>query len=311
MRMSTEIRFSFSSVTGQPLQARKWVPDGEIRGIVQIVHGMAEHIDRYDETARTLTSAGFLVTGHNHLGHGEGTPLRGHFGDHEGWQALIDDVHGLRTITEKEYPGVPYFLLGHSMGSFVVRCYLTEHAAGLSGAVLSGTGFYSPAVVKAGLALAGVLEAFGLTRKESPLINRIAFSSSNKPFAPNRTPFDWLSRDEKEVDRYIEDPWCGFLFTTAGYRELFRGLKRLTRTEELKKIPARLPVLFISGSQDPVGSMGTGVRKVADDFIAAGIQDVSVHLYPDCRHELFKELNRREVFEDLSSWLTAHCGGND
>ncbi len=297
--------FTFPSVTGQQLQARRWIPEGNIRGIVQLVHGMAEHIDRYDGVSQALTAAGFLVTGHNHLGHGEGTPLRGHFADENGWQALIDDVHTLRGLTEKSYPGLPCFLLGHSMGSFVVRCYLTEHAQGLAGCVLSGTGYFPSGVVNSGLILANAVCAFGMTHKESPTINRVAFSSSNKPFAPNRTDFDWLTRDEKEVDKYVADPWCGFLFTAGGYRDLFRGLKRLTRFEELRKVPSSLPVLFISGEKDPVGGMGEGVRRVSEEFRACGIKNVTVRLYPDCRHELFNELNRQEVYSDLISWLSA------
>jgi alpha-beta hydrolase superfamily lysophospholipase len=301
--MAAKECFDFPSVKGVPLQARRWIPDGKIRGIIQIVHGMAEHIDRYDHVACALNDAGFLVTGHNHLGHGQSSSLHGFFGAQNGWQALIDDVHSLRTITEKAYPDIPYFLLGHSMGSFVVRCYLTEHADGLAGAVISGTGYYQPPVVRAGLALSNLLCSLGYAKKESPIIDRIAFSSSNKPFAPNRTPFDWLTRDKTEVDKYISDPECGFLFTASGYRDLFRGLMRLTRTEDLKRIPSSLPVLFISGERDPIGAMGNGVRKVSQDFINAKIRNITVHLYPECRHELFNELNRQEVFGDLIDWL--------
>ena len=307
--MPEKKRFTFSSVKDQPLQARMWVPEGRPRGIVQLVHGMAEHIDRYDGVAAALNRAGFLAVGHNHLGHGEGTPLRGHFGDEDGWQALIDDVHRLRGIAEETCPGVPYFLLGHSMGSFVVRCYLTEHSEGMAGAVLSGTGYFPPATVNAGLAMAEAECLAGKKRKESPLINAMAFSSSNKPFAPNRTPFDWLSRDEGEVDKYVADPWCGFMFTGAGYRELFRGLKRLTLEKELGKIRPDLPVLFISGEKDPVGNMGKGVRKVAESFRGAGIRDVEVRLYPECRHELFNELNREKVYADLIAWLERRESG--
>ena len=304
--MSEKEKFTFQSVQGQPLSARKWVPEGEIRGMIQLVHGMAEHIDRYDGVAEYLNSRGFLVFGHNHLGHGEGTPLKGYFGEENGWQALIDDVHSLRRMMEKEYPQFPCFLLGHSMGSFVVRCYLTEHSEGLSGAVLSGTGWFSPATVSGGLALAGLICLLGGEKKESPLINKVGFSSSNKPFAPNRTDFDWLSRDEKEVDKYVADPWCGFLFTAGGYRDMFRGLRRMSDPAGLQTIRKELPLLLISGESDPVGSMGEGVRKVAESFREAGIREVETKLYPGARHELFNELNRQEVFADLANWLELH-----
>ena len=301
--MAVKECFDFLSVKGCPLQARRWIPDGNIRRIVQIVHGMAEHIDRYDRVACALNEAGFLVTGHNHLGHGKSASLHGFFGDRNGWQALIDDVHSLRTLTEKAYSGAPYFLLGHSMGSFVVRCYLTEHAEDLSGAIISGTGYYQPSVVRAGLILSNLMCFLGYAKKESRFIDRIAFSSSNKPFAPSRTPFDWLTRDEGEVDKYVSDPECGFIFTASGYRDLFRGLMRLTRTEELNKIPSSLPVLFISGEKDPIGAMGSGVQKVSEEFANAKLKNITVQLYPGCRHELFNELNRQEVFGNLINWL--------
>lgn len=296
-------KFSFASSQNQALSARRWVPDGDIRGIVQLVHGMAEHIDRYDRVAEALAGKGFLVTGHNHLGHGEETPLKGYFGDKNGWQALVDDVHRLRELTEKKYPGIPFFLLGHSMGSFVVRCYLMEHSAGLKGAILSGTGSFSSGTVSGGLAVSELICLTGGAKKESPFINKIGFSSSNKPFAPNRTEFDWLSRDEKEVDKYVADPWCGFLFTASGYRDMFRGLKRMSEKVGLQRMQKDLPVLFISGEQDPVGGMGSGVKKAAEDFRSVGMQNVTVRLYPGARHELFNEVNRDEVYADLISWI--------
>ena len=265
---------------------------------------MAEHIDRYDGVAGALTDAGYAVVGHNHLGHGEGTGLKGYFADHDGWQALINDVHRLREQIQQEMPGLPYFVLGHSMGSFVVRCYLTEHAKGLAGAIISGTGYYTPAIVAAGLSLARFECLIGKAKKEAPLIDKIAFSGNNKAFQPSRTPFDWLTRCEDEVDRYVNDPYCGFLFTGAGYRDMFRGLKRLTKTDELKKIGSDLPVLFLSGANDPVGNMGQGVRAVAEDYKAAGIKDVTVLLYPEGRHEMFNEINRNEVYRDLADWIS-------
>lgn len=297
---------SFQSVQGLPLSGRKWIPEETPRGIVQLVHGMAEHIDRYDQVASFLCGRGFLVVGHNHLGHGKDAALHGYFGDRDGWRALVEDVHTLRNTVQAEYPRLPYFLLGHSMGSFVVRCYLMKHSEGLAGAVLSGTGYFPGGVVSAGLALSGLICLAGGKKKESPLINRIGFSGSNKPFAPNRTDFDWLSRDEKEVDKYVADPLCGFLFTAGGYRDLFRGLKQMSDPEKLKGMRSDLPVLFISGGQDPVGSMGAGVEKTAEAFRAAGLSDVQVCLYPGARHELFNELNREEVFAGLAGWLERH-----
>ena len=307
--MVTMEKGTFRSCTGQKLDRRLWKSEKPVRGVVQLVHGMAEHIDRYDASARALAEAGFVVVGHTHLGHGPQAPMKGHFGDEHGWQNLVDDVHALRTQTQQYYPNVPYFILGHSMGSFVTRCYLIEHSEGLAGAVLSGTGYFSQGTVAAALAASNLACLFGGARKPSPLIDKLAFSSSNKPFAPARTSFDWLSRDEEQVDKYIADPYCGFLFTGAGYREMFRGLKRLNRLEDLKKMNPRMPVLFFSGDHDPVGSMGKGVEKVARQFRQAGMQDVTVHLYEEGRHEMFNEINHHEVEDDLVMWLKEHVKG--
>ncbi len=304
--MSQMEKGTFASSTGQELDKRVWMPEGAPKAIVQMVHGMAEHIDRYDAPARALCDAGYLVVGHTHLGHGPKAAIQGHFADEDGWNRLLEDMHRLRTETEKAYPGVPYFILGHSMGSFLTRCYLTEHGEGLRGAVLSGTGWFGAGQVKAGIALTNILCALGQAQKPAPLVDKLAFSSSNKPFRPNRTNFDWLCRDNAEVDKYIADPYCGFLFTASGYRELFRGLDRLRNMDTLKKMPKELPVYFFGGDSDPVGSLGSGIPKVADQFRAAGLRDVTVKLYPGGRHEMFNEINRTEVYQDLIAWLDQH-----
>lgn len=300
---------ALTSSAGPVLDVRTWLPEGEPRAIVQFVHGMSEHIDRYDAPARYLASQGYLVAGHTHLGHGPHAEIKGYFARENGWQRLIDDVHALRQRTQKEYPGLPCFILGHSMGSFVVRCYLREHAEGLAGCMLSGTGCVPKGTAATGAAVSGLLCLLGGAEKPSPLIDRLGFSSSNKPFAPNRTPFDWLSRDEAEVDRYIADPDCGFVFTASGYRDLFRGLIRLADLSEMRSIPKDLPLLLFSGDHDPVGGMGEGVRQAAEEFRRAGLTDVTVKLYPDARHETFNELNREAVYADLAQWLNAHMKG--
>ena len=294
------------STAGQFLEVLTWLPEGEPKGVVQLVHGMAEHIARYDAPARYLAQRGYVVAGHTHLGHGHMAAIQGHFADDNGWGHLVDDVDVLRNRLELAYPNLPYFLLGHSMGSFVTRCYLRDHAKGMAGCVLSGTGYFPRATVAAGLIVSGLVCRFGGAKKPSSLIDKLAFSASNKPFAPNRTPFDWLSRDDAEVDKYIADPYCGFLFTGSGYRDLFRGLKRLTDTSELRNIPKEMPLLLFSGDHDPVGNMGKGVKKVAEEFRQAGVTDVTVKLYPDGRHEMFNELNREEVYADLAAWLDQH-----
>lgn len=301
--MAEPVCFTFQSVTGKELNAVKWLPASKPAGILQLVHGMAEHIERYDHLGQTLSAAGYIVVGHTHLGHGPQAQILGYFEEGDGWQHLIDDVHGLRTLMQSEYPDLPYYILGHSMGSFVTRCYLPQYGAGLAGAVISGTGYYPAPLYTAGLLLANLECLFGKKKKPSALIDKIAFSANNKPFEPARTPVDWLSRDQAQVDLYVADPYCGHLFTGSGYRELFRGLKRMSHTGELKKIDPELRILFMSGTSDPVGSMGVGVTRVAEQFRKAGLKQVELILYPDGRHEMLNEINREEVETNLLRWL--------
>ncbi|MBP3636242.1 MAG: alpha/beta hydrolase [Clostridia bacterium] len=299
MKDERNIKGTFSSSTGLRLDYRLWLPEGQPRAVIQLVHGMAEHIDRYDATARALADVGFAVVGHTHLGHGTQARIKGYFAEKDGWQHLIEDVHLLRQRTQQHLPGVPYVLLGHSMGSFVVRCYLMQYADDLSGAILSGTGFFPKPVALLGLGVAKLVCLFGGEKKPSKLINSIAFGSSNKLFKPARTDFDWLTRDEAIVDAYVADPYCGFIFTGSAYRDFFSGLNRLTKVEG---VPADLPVLLFSGEKDPVGS-GNGVQKVAEQLRKAGVKQVDVKLYPDARHEMFNELNRQEVWQDVAEWV--------
>jgi len=216
----------FRSVTGQKLDRRLWLPEGEPKAVVQFVHGMAEHIDRYDAPARAFSDAGYLVVGHTHLGHGPRADLKGYFAKKNGWQCLIDDVHTLRQRTEKHYPGLPYILLGHSMGSFVARCYVQQYAQGMNGLILSGTGYFAKPIVIGGLTAANLVCLLGGAKKPSPFINQLAFSSSNKPFAPNRTDFDWLTRVDEEVQKLISDAHAKALAILQSDREL---MDRLTQ----------------------------------------------------------------------------------
>ncbi len=298
----------FLSTSGDPLVRHIWHAQGAPKGVVQLTHGMAEHIRRYDCLAKSLAEAGYITVGHNHLGHGETAVTQGLFASRDGWDVLLRDVHKVRQDTQKEYPGLPYFLLGHSMGSFLVRCYLFEHSRGLRGAVLSGTGAFSPVEARMGLILSKALILLGRGNRPAKLVDTLAFSANNKPFLPAQTPFDWLSRDKEQVQAYVNDPMCGFLFTAKGYHDLFTGLTRLTRLESLKAMNKEMAVLFLSGSRDPVGKNGTGMQRVADAFRDAGLKDITVKLYPEARHEVFNEVNRKEVYGDLAKWLLSKRG---
>ncbi len=300
--MSEPIRETFSSVTGAQLEKCLWPADGEAKAVVQLVHGMAEHIDRYDGVAKRLNAAGYAVAGHTHLGHGKNAPIKGYFTDENGWDALIDDTHALRKQTQEQFPGLPYFLLGHSMGSFVVRTYCLRYEEGLQGVILSGTGHFARPIVTAGSVIASLQCALGMAKKPSKLLHRMNFSANNRQVENPRTDSDWLSRDAEQVDRYIADPLCGFMFTARAYRDLFTGLKRLypDRIGAMKK---DIPILVFSGDRDPVGGNGEGVREVVGELKAAGVEDVTLKLYEDARHEILNELNRDEVYHDLIQWM--------
>ena len=283
----------------------QWLPEGKPRGIIQIVHGIAEYAARYDELATVFTEHGFVVVAEDHMGHGnsisEEIP-QGCFAD--GWLTAVSDTYRLLQMTKEEYPDLPYIIYGHSMGSFMTRTLLyTYPDAGLAAAVLSGTGWMPKPVLKSGRAIC-LLEG---RRKGwnacSPTIDKLMFGSYNKGYENPRTPVDWLSRDEKEVDKYIADPLLGFSASIGLAREMLGGMLMNEEKENLEKMPKTLPVLFVSGDKDPVGGNGKGVRQTYEAFRAVGMQDVRIKLYPDARHELHNELNREELHADVLAFL--------
>ncbi len=290
------------------VHAAEWRPEGTPRAVVQIVHGVAEHIGRYGHVAQFLNEHGFLVCGEDHLGHGRtaGEGPFGFFAPTGGWDLVVRDVRRLRELEEERRPGLPYFLLGHSMGSFLTRTYLIRYPGTVDGAVLSGTGQESAPAVAAGKALASLLCAVRGPGYVSGLVYRLSLGSYGRAFRPNRTGADWISRDEAAVDAYQRDPLCTFQPTVSMFRDMLGGLQFIADRGALARMDRDTPILFLSGDQDPVGSMGKGVRKVAGMFRAAGCRDVTCKLYPGGRHEMFNEINKQEVLEDLLSWLERH-----
>lgn len=301
----TEFRF-LSRDGSTPIRAVEWRPEGQVRAVLQIAHGVSEHIDRYSGFAHFLCDHGIAVLGNDHLGHGasvaEGAK-RVYFGEKDGWRNVVDDMHALRLEGGRRFPGVPYFLMGHSMGSFLARTYLIRYPGSVRGEILMGTGQQSAALVKAGRAAAR-LEARRVGWDGfSPLIEQLAFGAYNKPFAPNRTEFDWLSANEENVDRYVADPLCGGKATVGLFYEMLGGLSFIRREENLRRMDVRRPALFISGWEDPVGGMGKGVIAACESFREAGVTDLTLQLYPGMRHEILNETGKQEVYDFILRWL--------
>jgi alpha-beta hydrolase superfamily lysophospholipase len=303
--------FTYSSSDGKSkIHAMEWVPEGQkIVAMLQIAHGVAEYIARYDKFARYLNEKGIVVVGNDHLGHGQSTTTTPvYFGEKDGWAHVVDDLHGLHQRVCKNFPHVPYFLMGHSMGSFLARTYLIRYAGTVDGAILMGTGWQSGLVISAG-SVVGKCEANRLGRNGfSPLVNHLGFDPYNKPFAPNRTEFDWLSVDEGNVDRYIADPLCGQPTTVGLFLDMLGGFRFNQDPKNLAKMDKETPVLFISGGADPVGEAGKGVRKSYDAFKRAGMKDVSIKLYDGLRHEILNEKEQDTVCADLYGWLQKYIG---
>lgn len=294
---------AFAAQPGGPGKLFVSEPAGEPRALVLILHGMAEHYGRYDRLAEALSRAGYAAGGYDQRGHGAGTEKAGSFGGTGGWQALVDDVAVAANAFRGLFPGKKLVVFGHSMGSFIAREHAIRHGKEISGLVLSGTGWWSGALCTLGRLMAVAAGAFDRQELPSPLMNWIVFSRNNRPFKRSGARFAWLSRDQGEVAAYADDPLCGFPLTAAAYRDFFNGLLCLTDLRRLGSIPPSLPVYLFSGEEDPVGARGQGVRTVKKQYTDAGLENVTLRLYPGARHEMLHELNRDEAIEDLVSWL--------
>ncbi|GHT59272.1 hydrolase [Spirochaetia bacterium] len=314
---------------GTRLFLRRWAaqktasPEGALKGgeekpkaALHIVHGMAEHSLRYEALARRLNAAGIEVWAADQRGHGLTADLRvndagsggllGHCADKDGIALSASDVDAVNRLIRERRPGVPLFLMGHSWGSFVVQNYIENYPGGLEGCILSGTRGPDGFKVKAGAKAMALIAALRGIRKGSTLSWAIANGPYNKHFRPNRTFFDWLSRDEQAVDGFIADPLCGKLCSSGFYRDLLALLNRIHRSEAMDNIDRHLPIYVFGGSADPVGDMGSSPTALVDAYRAIGIQDLEFVLYPDARHETLNETNREEVTENLLSWILKH-----
>ncbi len=288
------------------IHAVRWIPETDKPvGILQIVHGMAEHVDRYEDFAKFMTEKGFLVTADDHLGHGESVTdgLYGYFCKQDPATVVVRDVHRLKKITQELYPGLPFYILGHSMGSFILRNYLFRYGKGIDGAIIMGTGM-QPKFMVVGLKIASALAClFGKSKKPCNGINKMSFGSYLSKIENPKTPADWLSTDEKTVEKYIADKRCGFTFTGNGFKTLAELIWRLYKEKNLSKMPVTLRVLITSGAKDPVGDYSQGPKKVYEQFISQGMQRVELKLYENDRHEILNEKDKDTVYNDIYNWI--------
>ena len=279
----------------------------EIRGIVQISHGMCEYFSRYTTFAKYLCSLGFIVCGNDHIGHGASVSRPselGFFAARDGWKYLVDDVKQLTDLMQRRYPQLPYFLLGHSMGSLVARLYLTDYGEKLAGCILTGTVGPNAAAISAAHLADSIARTRGMTYR-SGFLSDLVFKGYNRKIKDPHSVFDWLSRDESVVSLYQSDEKCNFVFTATGYRDLFTLIAKANASHTFRHTPRGLPLLFLAGDKDPVGKYGEGVRRVVNLYRGAGVKNIEVIFYKDARHEVLNELGRLDAFADISRWLEA------
>lgn len=300
--------FELTTTDGLPLFVRSWCPGAEnTKAVVQIAHGMAEHSARYAWLAATLNNAGYAVYANDHRGHGQTAVLQqqphGYFASQQGWSKVVDDLATVTQHIKTAHPDMPIILLGHSMGSHVGQSYLIRYGQNLAAAMLSGTTGATGPMRYLGK-LVALLEKVRVGPKGvSMLLDGSSYDAFNKPFKPQRTRFDWLSRDPQQVDLYVDDPWCGFSCSPSMWYDLLGGLGFNERDSNLANIDKNLPVYLITGEKDTSNGGLPGVEALAQRYIKAGLSDVTVKSYPDGRHEMFNETNREEVAADTISWF--------
>lgn len=302
--------FTFLSNDGKTaVHAVKWTPDsGNYKAILQITHGMVEFIERYTDFAEYLTQHEYMVVGHDHIGHGQSVATKddwGYFCEGNPSDVVVEDIHKLRMLVQEENPDVPYFLMGHSMGSFMLRKYLAFHNENLRGAIIMGTGFIPGNMTNLALKLTSVVGKLRGYKHRSKLIQSLAFGADYKGFdMTGEKPEDsWLTKDVDIVKQYYNEPRCTYMFTVNGYKGLFEAVNFSCNPENANKLPKKLPLFIVSGQQDPVGGLGKGVMDVYEMYKNAGIADLTYKLYDNDRHEILNETDRQVVYSDLLAWM--------
>lgn len=299
--------FYFKGEENLDIHVYKWEHEEiEAKAVVQIAHGMSETAKRYEYFAQELTKNGYIVYINDHRGHGKTAKDLdnvGYLAEKDGFNCLVKDMNTLTNIIKEENNDIPIYLFGHSMGSFASQRYIMEYGQNIDGLILSGSNGDHGFILNIAEKVIGFEIKKHGRRYRSKFIDSLIFGGNNRGFKHSRTDFDWLSRDEKEVDKYIQDPYCGVLFTTGFFYDFVKGLKELEDSNNLKKVPQNLPIFILSGDRDPVGKDGKGVLSLRDRYINLGVKDVSCKLYKDGRHEMLNEINKDEVIKDILGWL--------
>ncbi|MCI8327570.1 MAG: alpha/beta hydrolase [Lachnospiraceae bacterium] len=315
--MAKKEEFEFLSANKKTkIHAVKWIPDtGEVRAVFQIIHGMIEYIERYEEFAEFLTEQGFVVVGHDHLGHGQSIETEDDWGfihEQHGSDLMVSDIHALREKVQGQYGQSPYFILGHSMGSYLLRKYLTIHGECLTSALIVGTGTMPDVMMRTGMFLCRVLAKVHGWRYRSDFVRKMSFAGPYKKFDLDGSlpENSWLTKEVEIVNHYYSEPRCTFMFTINGYYSLMETILYDNQTENIEKIPKELPLILISGKDDPVGNLGEGVKKVFMQLKKAGIWDLTCKLYENDRHEILNETDRETVYGEILSWCLARIDRN-
>ena len=303
-----EKHFSFQSNDGRDIFLYQWTNEKEIRGVVQISHGMAETAARYKRFAQALVKAGFVVYANDHRGHGKSADaieLQGYLGEENGFKRLIADMVQLTDLIKENHPNQPIFLFSHSMGSFASQRYIMDFPNKINGLILSGSNGPQGAALTAGKIVAKIEMILRGKKAKSKLMNKLTFGAYNKKFEleTQATGWEWLTRDQEEIAKYIANPYCGQIFPTSFYYEFLDSLQYVENIDNFHKIPKDLPIYILSGEQDPVGDFGKGVLKLKGRYENLGVKDLEMKLYEGARHELLNEINRKEVTRDIIRWL--------
>lgn len=310
--MIEKTEFFLKSTNGRnKLHVIRWCPEGKPRAILQISHGMCEYADRYDDFATFLARQGIFAVANDHLGHGETARDRselGYFPAKRKSKTVVTDMMRVTREVRSHYPDVPFFMLGHSMGSFLARRYMAAYGKMLDGVILTGTGMVPESALQLGMATADLIGFLRGEHYRSRLLQMMAFMGYNKRIRPPRTEFDWLSVSVANVEQYIADPYCGFNFTVNGYKVLFDLLEFIQDERCVAKIPKNLPILMMYGTDDPVGHYGKDIEALQKIYRKAGIRNVSSISYPGDRHEVLNELNKEDVYKDVLKFLDSHIG---